>query len=74
MLFGWRGAEPVDTAALEELLLRVSMLAEDLPEAVAVDLEPVVVAADGLSVLGASVRLARPPARDDLGPRALSSY
>jgi hypothetical protein len=34
----------------------------------------VVVAADGLSVLGASVRLARPPARDDLGPRALSSY
>jgi acyl-CoA synthetase (NDP forming)/GNAT superfamily N-acetyltransferase len=74
LLFGWRGAEPVDTAGLEELLLRVSMLADDLPEVVAVDLEPVVVAPHGLSVLGATVRLARPPARTDLGPRALSSF
>ncbi|HEY5836612.1 GNAT family N-acetyltransferase [Streptomyces sp.] len=74
LLFGWRGAEPVDTAALEELLLRVSRLADDLPEVVAVDLEPVVVAPRGLSVLGAAVRLARPPARTDLGPRALSSF
>jgi hypothetical protein len=31
----------------------------------------VVVAAQGLSALGATVRLARPPARDDLGPRTL---
>ena len=74
LLFGWRGAEPVDIAALEELLLRVSMLADDLPEVVAVDLEPVVVTPHGLSVLGAGVRLARPPARTDLGPRALSSF
>ena len=74
MLFGWRGAEPVDTAALEELLLRVSMLADDLPEVVAIDLEPVVVAAHGLAVLGASVRLAPPPARTDLGPRALAWF
>lgn len=74
LLFGWRGSEPVDTAALEELLLRVSLLVDDLPEVVAVDLEPVVVAARGLTVLGASVRLDRPPARTDLGPRALSSF
>jgi acyl-CoA synthetase (NDP forming) len=74
MLFGWRGAEPVDTAALEELLLRVSLLTDDLPEVMAVDLEPVVVAPRGLSVLGARVRLARPPARTDLGPRALSFF
>lgn len=74
LLFGWRGSEPVDTAALEELLLRVSLLVDDLPEVVAVDLEPVVVAAHGLTVLGASVRLDRPPARTDLGPRALSSF
>jgi len=39
-----------------------------------VTLEPVVVAAHGLSVLGASVRLAPPPARDDLGPRTLPVY
>ncbi|WP_406006320.1 GNAT family N-acetyltransferase [Streptomyces sp. NBC_00637] len=74
LLFGWRGSTPVDTAALEELLLRVSRLVDDHPEVVAVTLEPVVVAPHGLSVLGASVRLAPPPARDDLGPRRLPTY
>ncbi|MEU1038807.1 GNAT family N-acetyltransferase [Streptomyces sp. NPDC005907] len=71
LLFGWRGSAPVDTAALEELMLRLSRLVDDHPEVVAVSLEPVVVAPRGLSVLGATVRLARPPARDDLGPRTL---
>ncbi|MER6403947.1 GNAT family N-acetyltransferase [Streptomyces viridosporus] len=71
LLFGWRGSAPVDTPALEELMLRVSRLVHDHPEVVAVTLEPVVVAPHGVSVLGASVRLAPPPARDDLGPRTL---
>ncbi|MEU3983098.1 GNAT family N-acetyltransferase [Streptomyces sp. NPDC026672] len=74
LLFGWRGSTPVDTPALEELLLRVSRLVDDHPEVVAVTLEPVVVAPHGLSVLGATVRLAPPPARDDLGPRTLPAY
>ncbi|WGD40346.1 bifunctional GNAT family N-acetyltransferase/acetate--CoA ligase family protein [Streptomyces cathayae] len=74
LLFGWRGSAPVDTPALEELLLRVSRLVDDHPEVVAVDLEPVVVATHGVSVLSASVRLAPPPARDDLGPRTLPAY
>ncbi|MFJ5838441.1 GNAT family N-acetyltransferase [Streptomyces shenzhenensis] len=74
LLFGWRGSAPVDTPALEELLLRVSRLVDDHPEVVAVTLEPVVVAPHGLSVLGATVRLAPPPARDDLGPRTLPVY
>ncbi|GAA0576520.1 GNAT family N-acetyltransferase [Streptomyces crystallinus] len=74
LLFGWRGSAPVDTAALEELLLRVSRLVDDHPEVVAVSLEPVVVAQQGLSVLGAGLRLAPPPPRSDLGPRRLPSY
>ncbi|MFB7837353.1 GNAT family N-acetyltransferase [Streptomyces sp. NPDC056056] len=74
LLFGWRGSAPVDTPALEEVLLRVSRLVDDHPEVVAVSLEPVVVAARGLSVLGATVRLAPPPPRTDLGPRSLPSY
>ncbi|WP_330173236.1 GNAT family N-acetyltransferase [Streptomyces sp. NBC_01498] len=74
LLFGWRGSAPVDTAALAELLLRVSRLVDDHPEIVSVALEPVVVATHGLSVLGAHVRLAPPPSRDDLGPRRLPSY
>ncbi|MHA6763287.1 bifunctional acetate--CoA ligase family protein/GNAT family N-acetyltransferase [Streptacidiphilus sp. PAMC 29251] len=72
LLFGWRGAEPVDTGALEELLLRVSQLVDDVPEVASVALEPVVVAPHGLAVLGATVRLAHLPARTDLGPRALN--
>ncbi|MGW3656077.1 bifunctional acetate--CoA ligase family protein/GNAT family N-acetyltransferase [Streptomyces sp. NPDC005151] len=74
VLFGWRGSAPVDTAALEELLLRVSRLVDDHPEVVSVALEPVVVATQGLTVLGATVRLAPPPARTDLGPRRLPNY
>ncbi|MEV0578869.1 GNAT family N-acetyltransferase [Streptomyces sp. NBC_01463] len=74
VLFGWRGSAPVDTAALEELLLRVSRLVDDHPEVVSIALEPVVVATQGLTVLGASVRLSPPPARTDLGPRRLSNY
>lgn len=74
LLFGWRGSAPADTAALEELLLRLSRLVDDHPEVVSVTLEPVVVAPRGLTALGASVRLAPPPARDDLGPRTLPVY
>ncbi|WP_327396808.1 bifunctional acetate--CoA ligase family protein/GNAT family N-acetyltransferase [Streptomyces phaeochromogenes] len=74
LLFGWRGSAPADVVALEELLLRLSRLVDDHPEVVSVSLEPVVVAPHGLSALGASVRLAPPPARDDLGPRTLPVY
>ncbi|MER7752887.1 GNAT family N-acetyltransferase [Kitasatospora sp. NPDC097643] len=73
LLFGWRGAEAVDTDALEELLLRVSQLVDDVPEIASVDLEPVVVAPHGLAILGARVRIAPLPVRSDLGPRAMST-
>ena len=74
LLFGWRGSTPVDTAALAELLLRVSRLVDDHPEVVAVSMEPVVVAVHGVFALDAAVRLAPPPARTDLGPRMLPTY
>lgn len=74
LLFGWRGSAPVDTPALEELLLRVSRLVDDHPEIVSAALEPAVVAPTGVSVLGAAVRLAPPPPTTDLGPRRLPTY
>ncbi|SCK48140.1 Acyl-CoA synthetase (NDP forming) [Streptomyces sp. WMMB 714] len=74
ILFGWRGAQPVDTGALEDLLLRVSRLLHDHPEIVAVDLEPVVVATRGVTVLGAAVSVAEPPPPTDLGRRSLPAY
>ncbi|MFE9386925.1 GNAT family N-acetyltransferase [Streptomyces sp. NPDC007025] len=74
LLFGWRGAEPSDTAALEEVLLRVSLLMDDHPQVVAVELDPVVVAPRGVTVLSASVRVADPGRRPDLGARRLPAY
>ncbi len=74
LLFGHRGAEPVDVAALEDLIARVSRLADDLPEIAALELNPVVVGADALSVLHAAVRLAPPLARADQGPRVLGGW
>ncbi|MGL5857363.1 MAG: GNAT family N-acetyltransferase [Angustibacter sp.] len=61
LLFGYRGTEPVDIAALEDVLARVSLLADQLPEVAELELDPVVVAPQGAAVLGAQVRIARPP-------------
>jgi acyl-CoA synthetase (NDP forming) len=71
LLFGYRGSEPVDTDAVEELLLRVARLADDLPQVAQLELNPVVVAAKGAHVLDATVRVAPPAARLDMGPRRL---
>jgi len=71
LLFGYRGSAPVDVPALETLLLRVARLADDLPEVAELELNPVVVAAHGTTVLGATGRVGAPAARLDAGPRRL---
>lgn len=71
LLSGYRGADPVDLAAVEDLLLRVSRLADDLPQVLRVELNPVLVAPQGLAVLDAAVRVGPPTARVDPGPRRL---
>jgi acyl-CoA synthetase (NDP forming) len=71
LLFGYRGSEPVDVAALEQLLLRVARLADDLPEVAELELNPVIVTRGGASVLGATARVAAPPVRLDTGPRRM---
>ncbi|MGP3968838.1 GNAT family N-acetyltransferase [Streptomyces sp. 6N223] len=73
MLFGWRGARPVDTGRLEELLLRLGRLVEDQPGLAAVELSPLTVAPSGACVRAASARVAPPP-RTDPGPRRLPAY
>ncbi|MFZ5851037.1 MAG: GNAT family N-acetyltransferase [Actinomycetota bacterium] len=72
LLLGYRGAEPVDVPALEELLLRVSRLAEEIPELARLQLDPVVVGRDGLVVVDATGRLAPPRVRTDLPGRRLT--
>jgi acyl-CoA synthetase (NDP forming)/RimJ/RimL family protein N-acetyltransferase len=72
-LFGHRGARPVDVDALEEVIARVSCLADDRPELAELELNPIVVAESGASVLGATIRLAPPPGRTDTGRRELTA-
>jgi acyl-CoA synthetase (NDP forming) len=73
LLAGYRGSEPVDTAALQELLLRVSRLAENLPEVLGLELNPVLVARHGVAVLSGTVTVGPPTSRIDPGPRRLQA-
>ncbi|WUI01879.1 GNAT family N-acetyltransferase [Spirillospora sp. NBC_00431] len=73
LLLGHRGAEPVNLAALEELLLRASRLGYDLPEVARLELSPVMADASGATVRGVALNLARPLGpRPELEPRRLS--
>ncbi len=58
MLFGYRGAEPVDVALVERLIRQVSQLQLDLPEVSSLELGLVVVGTDRLSVLTATASVA----------------
>ena len=60
---GYRGSPPVDVEALEEVVLRLGALVEAHPEVVEVDLNPVIVSADGASVVDARMRVEPPPPR-----------
>jgi acetyl coenzyme A synthetase (ADP forming)-like protein len=63
LLQGFRSFPPADISALEDILLRVSALAEDLPEVAELDCNPLVVLEHGAVVLDARVRVqpAQPP-------------
>jgi acyl-CoA synthetase (NDP forming) len=71
LLTGYGGGEPADLPAVAEVALRLSRLADDLPEVVECALAPIVAAADGAHVLSAMVRIAPPITRPDLGARRL---
>ena len=58
LLLGFRGSPPADLTALQDLLLRVSRLADDLPELAELDLNPVVARPGGVAVADARIRLA----------------
>lgn len=71
-LQGGRGMPHVDRAALADLLMRVGMMAEDLPELHRLELYPVVVGVDGVRVVGAGAEVAHAPNRTDGTRRMLS--
>jgi acyl-CoA synthetase (NDP forming) len=57
LLLGQRAAPAADLAALQDILLRVSRLADDLPQVAELDLDPVIARPDGARVAGARVRV-----------------
>ena len=71
LLHGYRGAAPVDRAALIDLLLRVGRLVDDHPRVRALSLNPVLARPDGISVLHATVHIGEPGSRPDTGPRRI---
>jgi acyl-CoA synthetase (NDP forming) len=57
LIGGYRGRPPADRDALTELLLRVSALADAVPELLELDLNPVMVMSAGLGVQLVDVRI-----------------
>ena len=64
LLDGYRGAARCDIAAIEDVLLRVSTMVEAHPEIAELDCNPLIVTADGVTIVDARVRVATsdPPA------------
>ena len=58
LLRGYRGSEPADESALLEILLRVSALVEMCPDIEELDLNPVIVSANGATAVDVRVRVA----------------
>ena len=69
-LFGYKGIEAVNTDALEELIGRVSQLADTHPRIRGLELYPVVVSKQGAAVISAHIEL-QPADRKDGLRRAL---
>lgn len=63
LLEGYRGHPPADVPALEELLLRVSRLVEEVPEVVAMDLNPIIAMppGGGCLIVDARIRCRKEP-------------
>ncbi len=57
LLLGHRGTPAADLAALSDTLLRVSQLADDLPEVAELDLNPVIARPDGVFAVDARIRV-----------------
>jgi acyl-CoA synthetase (NDP forming) len=57
LLSGYRGAAPVDLDAVVDLLVRLGLLARDVPQIREIDLNPVIASEDGAVAVDARVRV-----------------
>jgi acyl-CoA synthetase (NDP forming) len=63
LLTGYRGAPAVDVDALEDLILRIGALAENHPEVLELECNPVMVTPEGAVAVDARARVAEAPPR-----------
>jgi acyl-CoA synthetase (NDP forming) len=63
LLSGFRGQPSSDVSALEDALVRLSALADDLPEIAELDCNPIIVHQNGATIVDARIRVeaAEPP-------------
>jgi acyl-CoA synthetase (NDP forming)/RimJ/RimL family protein N-acetyltransferase len=73
VLTGYGGSDPVDLDVLADLVSRVAVLAEEVPEVRWLALEPILATATGAEIIGGRVKIGRPPSAQDAGPRRLRS-
>jgi acyl-CoA synthetase (NDP forming)/GNAT superfamily N-acetyltransferase len=71
LLDGFRGAPPGDVDGVVGLVTSLARLATEVPEVAELDLNPVVVSADGCFVVDVAVRVAPPVGPDGSAPRQL---
>ena len=69
MLTGYRGTPPCNVAALEEILRRLATLAEDLPQVIEMDCNPVKVGQFDAVIVDARIRVSQVEAPRPLGAR-----
>ena len=70
-LFGHEGQPPLDVARLEELIMRVSLLKDRHPQIARLELNPVLLSSQRLTVLDADIRLGNAQDRTDSARRAM---
>ena len=70
-LFGYQGLPPADVGALEDLVARLALLKDEHPQVALLEINPVLVSGNGVTVLSADIRLGNPQRRTDSARRAL---
>lgn len=66
LLSGYRGSRPADVSALEDIITRIGCLAEDIPEIVELDLNPVMVLGEGKGACAVDYRIRIAQSRRDV--------
>ena len=72
LLDGRHGAAAADRGALEDLISRISVLADQQPDIASMEINPVIAHAGGVDVLGVDIVVAPASARNDTERRALT--